>query len=589
MNRLAVFLVHGFSGCYSDFFPVADDLIEIFGRDSIHFMRLPNHDREKAVVAFDQEHLLTAISTRLEKLYGSVDTLVVVGHSTGGNLLLAALEQTSIVPDLLVLAATPFRIDLTYLERWTYHQKDQPKLSLTTISGLIKLINACSDRCEIPECPVLIIQGKQDNLVIPQEAQNWCKFFEGKADNIDLPNSDHQLFSGVDHKDISTALHQKIIEISESKERGNQRFFEKLSKVEPEVKQFFSKDKSQIRSLSMSPSGRRLQEKVVKLPEVVPWGPVFANIEITTFCNFGCRYCARTVLTSNNEMMSQKLYEELLDRLPSAYRVTLVGLGEPLLHPQLEEFITLAKVRGRRVGLVTNAQLLDKSRAAKILAAGLDSIIFSLDSVDPKRLFELRHGANLSEIEANIRSFCALSEESSSPISKAVFSAMSVDSLDGLEELINRVATLGPQVLMLSDLNFFYNQVDSLNSNINDERELKIRQAVTRGFSLGLPILGVRNLEDFGLAQRYRDALLLPVQQLYCRSKYHRYCFSPWQTISVNVSGDVCLCDCCSENRIGNLQQQKMEVLWNGHKMREHRRRMLSEHPPKECLICPRF
>ena len=589
MNQLAVLLIHGFSGCDSDFLPVASDLIKSLGRDSVHFIQLPDHDRENIVDIFDEENLLTTISTRLEQIFLSVDTLVVVGHSTGGNLLLAALERTSVVPDLVVLAATPFKIDLRYLERWQYHQKGRSKLSLTTISGLVKLINTVSGKRRIPTCPILILQGEKDNLVIQQEAQKWCEYFGGKADRINFPNSSHQLFNDAAYNDVATVLLQKIMEIGDNEEKKQQIFSESLSEVEPEAKQFLLECNQQVKNLSMSPSGRRLQKKPTKLPEIVPWNPVFANIEITTFCNFSCRYCARTILRSNDEIMSRKLYEELLDLLPSAYRITLVGLGEPLLHPQLEEFIALAKIRGRRVGLVTNAQLLDEKRSEEILAAGLDSIIFSLDSVDPKQLSELRFGANLTEIEANIRSFCALSEKLSSPISKAVFAAISITSLDGLEDLIDRVVTLGPHVLMLSDLNFSDNQIYSLGYNINEEREQKIRRAVARGFSQGLPILGVRNLEDFGLAQRYRDALLLPVQQLYRRSKCHQYCFSPWQTVSVNVFGEMCLCDCCSEYKLGNLHQQGLDALWNGHEMREHRRRMLSDRPPEECLVCPRF
>lgn len=589
MNRLSVLLVHGFSGSERDLLPLAGRMREVFGRDSVQLLQLPGHTGEGVLAGFDLDSLLEEISTQLKRLRRNADTLVVVGHSTGGNLLLAALEKTSIVPDLLVLAATPFRVDLTYLDRWQQHSKSRADLSLTTLSGLIKLINTVADCDSTPPCPTLILQGGEDCLVPPQEAQFWRNTLAGEVRFLDLPTSGHQIF-GTNGWEV--AVEALLLEISATlthNEEYLQKFAQCLIDAEPEAHQFVTENRAQLRHLAMSPSGRRLQSEVAMLPERVPWGPVFVNIEITTFCNLNCRYCARTDLRPSEKMMSKEMFENLLDRLPSAYRVTLVGLGEPLLHPQLSELIALAKARGRRVGMVTNAQLLSSQCSAEILAAGLDSIAFSLDTVDTHLLSEIRAGSDLAIIEANIYDFCAQADKLTRPVSKAVFSAVSAASLDGLENLIVRVASLGVQVLMLSDLNFLNNQKDSLSSNVDAEQERQIRRIIARGFSQGLPVLGVRALEDFGLAQGYKDALLLPVQQLYRRSEQHRHCFSPWQTLSINVDGEICLCDCQSERSLGNLQQQSLASLWNGSAMREQRRRMLGEQPSNECLICPRF
>ena len=589
MNRLAVLLVHGFSGSDQDLLPLADRMRDVFGRDSVELLQLPGHAGEGGLAGFDLDCLLKEISGSLDQLRRNAETLVVVGHSTGGNLLLAALEQTAIVPDLLVLAASPFRVDLAYLERWKQHRQSREDLSLTTLSGLIKLINAVADQGLTPPCSVLLLQGGEDYLVPPQEAQLWQEKLAGEARLLNLPAIGHQLFCATGWEKAAEVLITEISAMLALGEEDTQHFAHCLSDSEPEAQQFVAENRTQLRHLAMSPSGRRLLGEVASLPEIVPWGPVFANIEITTFCNFGCRYCARTVLRPTEKMMSIELFEELLDRLPSAYRVTLVGLGEPLLHPQLTELIAAAKARGRRVGMVTNAQLLSSQRSVEILDAGLDSIAFSLDTIDPNRLSELRAGSDLSTIETNIRDFCIEADKLTRPVSRAVFSAVSVASLDGLEDLIDRVGSLGVHVLMLSDLNFLNNQEDSLSSHVDAEHERQIRRVIAKGFSQGLPVLGVRALEDFGLAQGYRDALLLPVQQLYRRSEQHRHCFSPWQTLSINVAGEICLCDCQPERKLGNLQQQSLTSLWNGSAMREQRRRMLSEQPSSECLTCPRF
>ena len=589
MTQVAILLVHGFSGSDRDLFPLAERLRDVWGRESVHLPLLPGHHPGESVDGFDLERLLTPISLLLEKLRRSADTLIVLGHSTGGNLILAALEQAGVIPDLLVLAATPFRIDLDYLERWQNHQQKREALSLTTLSGLIKMINKGADNLLVPPCPSLLLYGGADGLIPSREAQLWQQNLAGEAQLIELPESGHQLFCDPGWGSVAEILIEKFTKRLTGDKWELDQFSQRLIAVEPEAAQYVAARREQLRHLMRSPSGARLQEEKVDLPEIVPWAPVFANIEITTFCNFGCRHCARTVLCSTEKMMSKELFEQLLDRLPSAYRVTLVGLGEPLMHPQLNELITLAKNRGHRVGMVTNAQFLNSQYSAEILDAGLDSIVFSLDTVDPELLSQLRAGSDLSVIEENIRDFCVQAEGQSRPVSKAVFSAVSAASFAGLEKLINQVSSFGVHVLMLSDLNFIYNQEESLSSYIDGGQEKQLRRVISQGFSQGLPVLGVRALEDFGLAKNYQDALLLPVQQLYQRSERHRYCFSPWQTLSLNVDGEVCLCDCQSEQKLGNLQMQSLASLWNCSKMRKHRRQMLSMQPPPECLICPRF
>ncbi len=589
MSRLAILLVHGFSGCDQDLLPLAARLQQEFGQQSVTLLQLPGHAAEKTLAGFSQEVLLESIASSLEQLRRRADFLLVLGHSTGGNLLLAALERTEIVPDLLVLAATPFRIDLAYLARWQQHRQGREELSLTTLAGLIKLINGVAERGAIPQCPVFLLQGGEDRLVLWQEAHRWQEKLTGEVRLIELPESGHQLFCEPGGDAAAAELVQGISAMLAAAEIKTGNFAQRLLTAEPEAMQFVAEHRQQLRHLTLSPSGRRLLGKTVVLPEIVPWKPVFANIEITTCCNFSCRYCARTALHPAEQAMSLELFEQLLERLPSAYRVTLVGLGEPLLHPQLVEFIALAKARGRRVGMVTNAQLLTPQRSTELLAAGLDSIAFSLDTLDPQLAVELRSGSDLALIQANIRAFCTQAENLSRPVSRAVFSAVSAVSVAGLADLIARVGELGVQVLMLSDLNFSCNQQDSLCAHVDEERERTLRRAVAHGFAQGLPVLGVRALEDFGLAQNYRDALLLPVQQLYRRSAAQRHCVSPWQTLAVNVAGEVCLCDCQPEQKIGNLQQQTLASIWNGAALRRQRRQMLSEQPSTDCLNCPRF
>ncbi len=585
MSSLAILLVHGFSGQVSDLSVLADCLEEWFGAGSTEQFTLPGHTEGRLPDSFDPVLLRDAIGHRLLDLRQRVKTLVVFGHSTGGNLLLDALRSTDVSVDLLLLGASPFRIDLNYLERWKHHHAGKDQLSLSVVSGLVKMINSVAEGAP-PDCPSVILQGKADDLVPESEAVLWKQYLGQRAAFYSFAELGHHLFS-----ERSSAVAAIILQISRCcQDHGLiDRFVTTLAAAEPEILDFAAVDRQQVWNLVESPSGRRLLKEKIYLPDWVAWDPVIANIEVTTKCNFRCRHCARTQKGVTARDMSTDQFESILEKTPSAYRVTLVGLGEPLLHPQLVELVATAKRHGRRVALVTNGQLLTPEMSSRLLDAGLDGITFSLDSVDSGQVNKLRAGSDLALIEQHIREFCRLAQRLDRAVARAVFCAVSVASYSGLSELIDRVKVFGVHVLMLSDLNFKANQHQSLAAGIDAEMESTLRNLIRRAYAQGLPVLGVRRLEDFGLAQHYADALLLPVDQLYRRAKKHRHCFSLWQTVSINVDGDICLCDCRPEDRLGNIFEQELSTIWNGSAMLDQRRRLLSDEPAEECQICPRM
>jgi MoaA/NifB/PqqE/SkfB family radical SAM enzyme len=174
-------------------------------------------------------------------------------------------------------------------------------------------------------------------------------------------------------------------------------------------------------------------------------------------------------------------------------------------------------------------------------------------------------------------------------ISKAVFSAVSISTVFQLTRLIEVVAGLGVGVLMLTDLNYKQNEKDTLWKNIDDRLVKTVNEAVRYAFSKQLPVLSVRGLEAFGLAGLYKDFLMIPPSKIYERSNRHTHCFSPWQTVPVDVEGNVTVCDCQPDNVTDNLLSEPFTDTWNGSKMVEFRKKMLGEDPPEVCRICPRF
>ena len=105
----------------------------------------------------------------------------------------------------------------------------------------------------------------------------------------------------------------------------------------------------------------------------------FAQIELTTICNFGCHYCAGRHMPQRH--MDESVFNRILDSLvPDAgMTVSLQGEGEPMLHPRFWAWIDAIKSKGFRAYTITNGSRIDPDRCARELV----SIGVSIDTLDP--------------------------------------------------------------------------------------------------------------------------------------------------------------------------------------------------------------
>lgn len=134
-------------------------------------------------------------------------------------------------------------------------------------------------------------------------------------------------------------------------------------------------------------------------------------VETTTKCNMGCSMCVKQSPggESSEGEISPKLFSALEPAFPHLEALVLNGIGEPLLHPQLEKFIRSArKVMPSEgwIGFQSNGLLLSERRAVSLVDAGLDKICISVDAATAETFRNLRQGADLP---AMARAFNALS------------------------------------------------------------------------------------------------------------------------------------------------------------------------------------
>ena len=119
-------------------------------------------------------------------------------------------------------------------------------------------------------------------------------------------------------------------------------------------------------------------------------------VEITNICNMHCSFCHGHSRVPRQ--MSREEFEGVLQQLQGHTQYIYYHLmGEPLLHPLLPDFITMAKERGYKSIITTNGTLLHK-RGGELLQAGVHKVNLSIHSFEDGT--EESHGSyirNLAE------------------------------------------------------------------------------------------------------------------------------------------------------------------------------------------------
>jgi MoaA/NifB/PqqE/SkfB family radical SAM enzyme len=139
--------------------------------------------------------------------------------------------------------------------------------------------------------------------------------------------------------------------------------------------------------------------------------PSELSIETVNLCNAKCTICAHPDMQRHKGKMPAEMVYSLIDQaaLGNVDRLFLSGFGEPLLDNRLVDFISAAKQKGiKNISIVTNGYLLIPELAEKLVAAGLNEIIISMDGFTPGTYEKIRIGLKFAKLAENIRGLSSL-------------------------------------------------------------------------------------------------------------------------------------------------------------------------------------
>ncbi len=121
--------------------------------------------------------------------------------------------------------------------------------------------------------------------------------------------------------------------------------------------------------------------------------PKSVKIELTGRCNFACSFCARSKMLRDQKDMKQAFFEQIALEMRQAgvEELGLFYLGESFMCRWLPEAVKYAKaICGYPyVFLTTNGSLSSPAKVEACLAAGLDSLKFSLNYADVDQFVDI--------------------------------------------------------------------------------------------------------------------------------------------------------------------------------------------------------
>lgn len=103
-------------------------------------------------------------------------------------------------------------------------------------------------------------------------------------------------------------------------------------------------------------------------------------IEITNICNLACSFCPETKRVK--DFIDTFTFTHILDEIkPYTDYIYLHIKGEPLLHPNLNELLDIAYLKGFKVNITTNGTLINKLKDILTSKKAIRQINFSLHSL----------------------------------------------------------------------------------------------------------------------------------------------------------------------------------------------------------------
>lgn len=305
-------------------------------------------------------------------------------------------------------------------------------------------------------------------------------------------------------------------------------------------------------------------------------GPAYFHLDISNSCNMNCSYCWFHSETApdreyTNKWKKQKIklnaFKKLVDDLHKLKTrlILFSGAGEPLIHQNIIEMVNYVKKKGMILQLFTNALLLDKNYAKKLVDADLDEIYCSISASNCNTYKKLHPSAGKNEFETIEKNIIFLSKykKKQNKTSPKIIIIEVINSLNYNEalEMLGWAKKTGANAIRFQLMHNM--KLKHLMLNQKEKEEFK------------------RNLDNVkNLAKKYnikiQENINVQIETFDSESGdweidfyKQKGCFAGWYFSRYWVSDGVSFC--CAHKIVNSLENKRFKDIWNSDKYNKMR------------------
>lgn len=293
-------------------------------------------------------------------------------------------------------------------------------------------------------------------------------------------------------------------------------------------------------------------------------------LEMTSACNINCKMCGRNAADFKATIFNEdwlKKFEAITDYVEE---VTLLGWGEPTLHPQFSDFLAWGEEKGLRKFFCTNGTRLDVLKD-DIFKYNVDLLTMSLDGATAEMNNSIRVGADFDKITDNLK---AIVDEKKKrgltlPYMSIVMTLME-SNYRQFPDYVRLAHELGLEECKGVYLTVFEEKMrDESMYDKRAELEQIFSEAVNIGEELGVNVkLPYLQGEDIA------------------REQAHKNCYVGWRDFFLGSDGYVRSCMSTSKKLFHIDKYETFDEMWNSVEMQKFRKKVNSDEMDAPCARC---